>query len=383
MLVVLTLMLLLAALAIAFVPKATERARAARGADLLQQWLLTARQWAKRDRVPTGIRLQAGQILPNKGSPNAAYVTDLQYIQQPDDWHALSSTLSVAAGTNTVTITGTGVDLCGGQGLYSAGPPASYLNQSLWAVQIGDYLEIQGGGLLHRITAVQSSAPAPGPVTGDTLVLASSPGSIPGGTTQYRIIRSPRILAGEQTLQLPQDVAIDTTTNTTFGNTLPLNSGTNSYDIVFSPSGNVIGANTYSDRLILWVRDVTQDTPKIGAANTPLIQNTPGDQTLVVVFVRGGFIAAYQVDNSVNTVSTNQIAPGQNVMMGVQDPSNITAGMYLILDLGVPMKQEAVQVARVIGNTVTLTSVQNAHLAAITVTSDPYNITRSGRSSGL
>src|SRR5258708_3429153 len=84
MLVVLTLILILAALAVTFVPKITERAKSQRGADLLQQWLLTARQWAKKAGVPTGIRLQPGQTLPNRSSPNTYYVTDLQYIQQAD-----------------------------------------------------------------------------------------------------------------------------------------------------------------------------------------------------------------------------------------------------------------------------------------------------------
>src|SRR6266849_4378077 len=91
MLVVLTLMLILGALAVAFVPKATERARANRGADLLQQWIVISRQWAKKDRVPTGIRLQPGRSLPSAGTVNPQYVTDLQYIQQPDDFHIPSS----------------------------------------------------------------------------------------------------------------------------------------------------------------------------------------------------------------------------------------------------------------------------------------------------
>src|SRR5438874_732372 len=78
LLVVLALMLLLAALGVAFVPKAAERAKSSRGADQLQGWLLIAKQWAKKDGVPTGIRMISDGNL---------YARDLQYIQTPDDFY--------------------------------------------------------------------------------------------------------------------------------------------------------------------------------------------------------------------------------------------------------------------------------------------------------
>src|SRR5437588_10342280 len=80
MLVVLALMLVLAALAVAFVPRMNERAKTPRGASQLQMWLLIARQWAKRDNIPTGIRLQAGRLYPVPNSPtltNTNLVSDL------------------------------------------------------------------------------------------------------------------------------------------------------------------------------------------------------------------------------------------------------------------------------------------------------------------
>src|SRR5438445_8428315 len=91
MLVVLSLMLVLAVLAIAFVPRMNERAKVPRGASQLQMWLLIARQWAKRDNVPTGIRLQAGRLYPNPATPLTDYRPDFQYIQQPPPYHALNS----------------------------------------------------------------------------------------------------------------------------------------------------------------------------------------------------------------------------------------------------------------------------------------------------
>src|SRR5437899_3994285 len=69
MLVVLALMLVLAALAVAFIPRMNDRAKTPRGASQLQMWLLIARQWAKRDGVPTGVRLQAGRLYPSPATP--------------------------------------------------------------------------------------------------------------------------------------------------------------------------------------------------------------------------------------------------------------------------------------------------------------------------
>src|SRR5438552_67707 len=86
LLVVIILILTLAAIAVAFVPRVNERRRAAQGAEQLQGWLLQAKQRALRDRVPTGIRLQPGTRLPTATVPNTLFVTDLQYIQKPDDF---------------------------------------------------------------------------------------------------------------------------------------------------------------------------------------------------------------------------------------------------------------------------------------------------------
>ena len=75
MLVVMSLVALLAALVVAFVPRLQEHQKANRGAEQLQGWLLIAKQWAKRDGVPTGLRLSPGV---------SGLCTSLQYIQQPD-----------------------------------------------------------------------------------------------------------------------------------------------------------------------------------------------------------------------------------------------------------------------------------------------------------
>src|SRR3989442_1738471 len=111
MLVVLALILMLTAVAIAFIPRVTERQKTARGADQLQGWLFIARQWAKRDGRPTGLRIQQGRIYPSAASPNANYRTELQYIQQPAPYWLPGTTMTITVpptgGTATATFSPT------------------------------------------------------------------------------------------------------------------------------------------------------------------------------------------------------------------------------------------------------------------------------------
>ncbi len=261
LLIVLGIILVLAALAVAIVPRYNERQRSLNGAAQLQSWLAIARQTAKRDRVPSGIRFQPSS------SAGAGYVTDMQYIQQPDDFDPPGSA-AISANVAAMSVTFSGVDFFGGYG-------PSPANQALWPVQPGDYLELQGGGLVHLIIGVIANPNGTTPNVGDTLVLASQPPSF-APTYQYRVIRQPRVLQGEQTLQMPQGVAID------LSQSLP--SGTAPFDVMFAPSGAVVGAAAASDKLIFWVRDITQDTA------------TPGEQTLVTVYGRTGFVATHPVN---------------------------------------------------------------------------------------
>lgn|GEM_PF-1967395 len=273
MLVVLALVLLLSAIAIAVLPSAVERQKTSRGADQLQGWLLVAKQWAKRDGVPTGIRLQPGMTLPNTATPNSAWITNLEYIQQPDPFDPAGSQIQPGTVATQVTAFSSSVDFFGGTG------PG---NSALWPVQIGDSLEIFGGGFPHLITGVLPSMS--NPLVSDTLTLASTPSPFTP-TGQYRIIRAPRVLPGELTLQMPKDVAIDTKTNTTYINPLPSSvNAAGAFDILFTPSGSVLSLGVTVDKINLWVRDVTQDLA------------APADQTLITVYVRSGFIAAHPVD---------------------------------------------------------------------------------------
>src|SRR5437899_338806 len=77
MVVVLTIFLTLTALTLAVIRPFREDRLLTVAANQLQGWLVTARQYALRDRVPTGLRL-----LPAVG--DARLITLLQFIRQPD-----------------------------------------------------------------------------------------------------------------------------------------------------------------------------------------------------------------------------------------------------------------------------------------------------------
>ena len=95
-----------------------------------------------------------------------------------------------------------------------------------------------------------------------------------------RVESGPRVWKGETPLLLPQDIVID------IKRCYPPPSAAGSPDILFAPSGRVLGALGAQDRVVLWVRDVTLDSP---------YQNNP---VLVSIHARTGFIAVHPVDIS-------------------------------------------------------------------------------------
>jgi prepilin-type N-terminal cleavage/methylation domain-containing protein len=232
MLVVIAIILGLAALTLSFAPGVSARQQAYRGGTLAQTALLTAKQRAKRDGMATGIRLTS----------SGGFCTNLQFVQQPGDF--VGGTVTAAAGAlNTVTLANgaTAVNLFGSP------------------IQPGDALEVGGSGLPHMIQSVN----------GNQLTLASNlPNPVPA-TPQYRIMRAPRILQGETSVQMPQAVGVDMnpysdgfTCSRAYlgGNPQSFSSGA-PVDILFSPSGQLTGTYAGFDMVVLWVRDTLTSDP--------------------------------------------------------------------------------------------------------------------------
>ena len=296
LLVVLFLLAFISGLAILFLPGLDEQQRAPRGAIMLQQWCVIAKNNAMRDRMPWGIRLSVTTMQdPLNANATLTIANQAQYIQAPGDFavtpgvmaapgDATGTTLPVrriyTSDATLMTISleptnnATASDFSGGFGSQAG----------LWPVQIGDYLEVNGG-LPHRIVGFPSGSTT-------SLTLASPlPAAIPYatasfqfGTANYRVLRSPRVV-GEDQLQLPADIIVDLGTNAATGQPIPVDPVTSTIDILFSPSGAVITRGTMQDAIYLWVRD----------SNLPVYQ---GDNTVVAIQVRSGAVFAYPVNNA-------------------------------------------------------------------------------------
>lgn len=249
LLVVMAIMLTLFALGVAFLPGTYQDRHVQRGAEQIQRYLVMAREKAKRDQVPVGV-----QLLKSMEPGKESFVEKLRFVTRPAD---ITRNSISSLGPDTVSVDS---------------PAAG-------TILDGDYLEVNGNGLPHRIAS-----------KGPPLKLASPLPYPLNGCTQFRIVRQPVPMPGELELTLARNIAIDTSLCSTSGvQEDPGNFSKHPTDIIFSPTGNLIGdlANN-GDMVILYVRDVSLQDP---AAGSPL---------LVVVYKRTGFIATHIVNNDKN-----------------------------------------------------------------------------------
>src|SRR5947199_396730 len=119
LMVVMALIVVIAALGYALVPGLLGNYNRVGAVDQVSQWLLTAKQRAKRDQVPTGVRLLpqvdgAGNLVINPDG--TVFAKTVQYIQQPDVF-----TGGFCQGVTNGAATFMGVDFLGG----APPPPAT------------------------------------------------------------------------------------------------------------------------------------------------------------------------------------------------------------------------------------------------------------------
>src|SRR5262245_29833684 len=192
MIVVVSILLLLATLVVAFFPRVNEQQKPRTGADNVQGWLFIAKQWARRDRVPSGLRIVR--------DPATDLSAQIMYLEQPPDFRVQPGVpgssnpdirgLNISGTTaplETASL-GTAPDFAGG---YMVG------EEPQWPVQIGDYLEVEGGGD-NAIWVFRVMSVSPTSVT-----LDRAPSGLSSSTHwKYSFIRNPRPRAGEAPLQL-------------------------------------------------------------------------------------------------------------------------------------------------------------------------------------
>jgi hypothetical protein len=276
MIVVIGIMLTLATLTVAFLPKVNNYQKVQQAASRVQGWLLTAKQRALRDQMPRGLRIIVDGDSMSRG---------LQYIEQPDDF--TGGTLTAADSLNGPNVASISAppDLAGG-----FDPGGTGANATLWPVQPGDLLQTNPTATqpLYSIQAVQSVNQAPANVLQTLSALYTAPATSIT-TTNYRIIRAPRPLVGEPALLLPQDVVLDMSFTANKSSVITgdqITAAIVNFDILFAPSGAVMRAGARGGKIILWFRDATQDSA------------TPGEQFLVVVYTRTGLISVHPVDTT-------------------------------------------------------------------------------------
>jgi prepilin-type N-terminal cleavage/methylation domain-containing protein len=271
MLVVLAIIVVLAGLLLAFMPSLASQTAESGGAASLQGWLNISRQKAIRNQNPYGLRIWINDT-------STMLATECSYIEQPEDFTSITGTIT----TSTVnvandTINFTGVDVTGGLGT----------NTALWPIQPGDYLEVLGSGLMHQIISIDGVNQRLLLSTGTPLPITSATG--------WRIVRAPRVVNDER-LTMPSDVVIDLSTNGTYGNALPTLTaqGTmgGSIDVLFGPSGSVLGGNMSTTFLALWVRMPDTSPPTATNPNPPAVVFA-GAPTVIAVFRQTGFVGAY------------------------------------------------------------------------------------------
>lgn len=256
MLVVLTLMMVLAGFMVMFWPQMSESQRAAEGGGLLEGWLKIAKQRALRDQAPRGLRLYI----------DGTKVTQAQYLEQAPDYKSGSlvvpdTTKPDQVRLSNMTVTGTIADL----------------------VQPGDSVVVVSSGAVHTISSVDAT---------NNLLIVSPPLSatelLGMPTTNFTVIRAARPADGDR-LELPRDIGIDLAFSQYSG-------AGGFFDILFAPSGNVIGSQAHLDFLVLWVRNLTYTS----GANPEF----DGEPSLISVHVRSGLVAAYPPNHDPTSMTT-------------------------------------------------------------------------------
>lgn len=300
-------LIVLVTLLVIFVPvtlRMQDRDRIPRAGQLIQGALLKARSQALHDRKVTGVR-----FLPSAN--NRFHITQLEFVQEPGDFvdgWVFSGQLVTEPNTmvpkqpvinppNSNSITAwVSVELPRDSdvlyGPYSftwsdsAGeshPPQRSTFRWTDAVRPGDWVEVTGNGQLYQITGVFDAVPPlPARLVLDRPLL--QPIHVPTNlSSNYRIIRKARPLAGEKPVSLPQSAVVDIPPNPgslTIGLIRSDVDGT--IDLLFNPAGLVVGAAAAQDMVYIHVRDLSPD-----------LQD---NEVLVVVYTRTGAVSTYPVD---------------------------------------------------------------------------------------
>lgn len=291
----------LAGMAMLITPRFAEDQRTTRGADMIQGWLLGAKQRAYRDQTPRGLRLV-------RSSDNPLVVRELVWIERPEDLKGepdpgvvdtILTQPSNFANTNRNHLQVPPVTMANVPNAHSFVFVPNWDLVSNDSVLPGDWLKINTYETqpynIHRIANVlpfTSRSRRGIPVQGTLLQLMAADNVTPSlvratiameDDTRYQIIRGTRPMSGEPMLQLPSGVAVDLDAGTV--GTSVLSGAADGLDLLFDARGQLTGGNGTAGKVVLRVRNA--DRPA-----------TFGEQLFVLVFSRTGLISACPVGDA-------------------------------------------------------------------------------------
>ena len=279
MLVAIGIIVVLATLAVAVIPRLASQSRPRDGALQLQGWLALARQTPQRDQVAGGVRL----IVDSDG-----YIRTGMYLSRPDNFVGQGGAASFDASTQWIPGNPTPAPFSQRIFLQGADITGGLTNPQFWPIQPGNFIRIHDGQAWvikpegYDPIAQRSSVLLQNPLA-DFVVQPPTPPKIKlpfDPTPDWAIDRAVAPVPGEPLLQLPKDVVINP------AKCLPPIT-TPTLDIVFAKNGD----KGDGQRLILWIQDV------------PLGTDPPLDQLLIVIFPDGR-VGSCPVDpNSANPYS--------------------------------------------------------------------------------
>lgn len=329
LLVTVILIAVLATIVFGLGPRLIDSKKVNEGAAQLQKWLGIARMRAYSERRPHGIRILDVQETPPANwqpvgvnpKPYQRFVTsEFQYIEQPDP------------------IYGTGYAPWPNEGTAQDAARFCILNQAYKYDTSNPDNDVTSGDVLvlPQFNERRQIRRSPFSPTQNPTVLQLDKRIALGGamlgnpndpdlakqkpSTRFEIHRRARPLAGEQVLRLPRDVIMDTISKSTDQNTTvivqartsPQTDNTSSgasggvpghTDILFAPSGEVIGPLGSTGRICLWLHDRTLDDPgpavRTGGLSSFLFPT--GDNLLVVIHTRTGQVTVHPVDTDPTT----------------------------------------------------------------------------------
>jgi type II secretory pathway pseudopilin PulG len=278
LIVAMSVIILLASLALMVVPEIMSQDRTTEGAARLQQYLMIAKARAGRDQAPRGLKL----------INNGGFATEVQYIEAPPLYVApdptspttslqynlnnaprVEFTMNVTSSTWTITMA-------------NLPDPSVLTNNAIVIVpNLGTWFSIQS----ISGTGPWTITPNPQSVTG----VAPNP-DIGAGTQiesySFGIYGTPQPLLGEPVLQLPSNIGVD------LASSAPSMSA--STDLVFTPSGDLLtSASGLSmsggEQVFLWVRDRTKNGGSSGS------MSAGGEQQVVGLKTRSGAMGVYPI----------------------------------------------------------------------------------------